>query len=338
MMSKRLTLVAAALLASTSLATAQDKLKLRVADAFPTSHVISVDGAKFWMDRVSALLGDKVAFEYYPAQQLGKAPDFLRLLQSGVVDVAYVAPGYVTDKMPLSDVAMLPGMFKDVCAGSKAYWTLATTGILSTAEYKANNIVPLFASVLPPYQIVANHHEINSLADLKGLKIRTSGGSSDLTVQALGAVPVKLTGPETREGLDRGTIDANLGPHSSLKSYDIFPLVKYGTVGAPLGSFVVTYSMQRRKFDALAPEVRAALEQAGHEANAHLCKALEDENTAAINEMKQLGSKFYTISAADLASFAPEAAKIATDWAKGIDARNKPGSQALAEFRQALGQ
>lgn len=337
-MLKHTMIVTAALLAAASSAGAADTLKIRVADAFPTSHVISVAGARFWMDRVTAQVGGKVTFEYYPAQQLGKAPDFLRLLQSGVVDVAYVAPAYVTDKMPLSDVAMLPGMFKDVCTGSKAYWTLATTGILASAEYKPNGIVPLFAAAMPPYQIVSTRHPIAALANLKGLKIRSSGGSSDLTIRALGAVPIKITGPETREGLDRGTLDANLGPHSSLKSYDIYPLAKFGTVGAPLGSFIVTYSMQRRKWEALSPEIRSAFEKAGRETNEHLCKALEDENTAAIGDMTKLGTKFYTVSDEDRASFMRKTSKIDQEWARGIDDRKKPGSQALAEFKRAIGQ
>jgi hypothetical protein len=39
---------------------------------------------------------------------LGKAKDLLALTQAGVIDIAYVAPGFVSDKMPLSVVAELP--------------------------------------------------------------------------------------------------------------------------------------------------------------------------------------------------------------------------------------
>jgi len=50
-----------------------------------------------------------VAFEYFGAEQLGKARDLLSLTVSGAVDVGYVAPSLVPEKMPLAEVAMLPG-------------------------------------------------------------------------------------------------------------------------------------------------------------------------------------------------------------------------------------
>jgi hypothetical protein len=46
---------------------------------------------------------------HYPAQQLGKATDMLKLTQTGVADIGYVAPAYASDKMPVSEVAILPG-------------------------------------------------------------------------------------------------------------------------------------------------------------------------------------------------------------------------------------
>ena len=93
-------------------AMAQDKkIKLKVADSFPTTHYVP-GFIKKWMEDVTAASGGLVEFEYYGAEQLGKAKDMLTLVQSGVADVAYVAPSYVSEKMPLSSVAELPGGFE----------------------------------------------------------------------------------------------------------------------------------------------------------------------------------------------------------------------------------
>ena len=60
------------------------------------------------MAEVQKRTNNAVTFEHYPAQQLGKAADMLKLTQTGVADIGYVAPAYVSDKMPVSEVAMSP--------------------------------------------------------------------------------------------------------------------------------------------------------------------------------------------------------------------------------------
>jgi hypothetical protein len=86
---------------------------------------------------------------------MGKAKDFLSLVQSGVIDIAYVAPGFVSDKMPLSVVSELPLEFSGSCQGTMAYWNLAKPGgLLDKKEFAPNGVRLLFTIVLPPYQII----------------------------------------------------------------------------------------------------------------------------------------------------------------------------------------
>jgi TRAP-type C4-dicarboxylate transport system substrate-binding protein len=78
------------------------------------------------MAESTRLSGGAVEFEYYPGEQLGKANDILSLTQTGVIDVGYVATSYISEKLPLSSVAELPGSVKTACEGTRAYWALAT--------------------------------------------------------------------------------------------------------------------------------------------------------------------------------------------------------------------
>ena len=98
-----------------------DPVRLRVADSFPADHYLARLVLKPWMDEVSRRTNGAVVFTRYPNQQLGKAADLLRLTQAGVVDIGYVAPSYVSDKMPVSEVAQVPGQFDAVCPGTMAY-------------------------------------------------------------------------------------------------------------------------------------------------------------------------------------------------------------------------
>src|SRR3954463_1535758 len=141
------------LLAATVYAQAADPINLRVADSFPKGHYLVKLILEPWMDEVRKRTNDAVSFEHYPAQQLGKAADMLKLTQTGVADIGYVAPGYASDKMPVSEVAMLPGAFEHSCQGSLAYWKLARSGVIAEQAYAANHIKLLLAVSLPQYRI-----------------------------------------------------------------------------------------------------------------------------------------------------------------------------------------
>src|ERR1700748_1950098 len=80
---------------------AQSKITLRFADALPATHLFTATVAKPWMDEVTKATNGAVTVEHYPAEQLGKAKDMLSLVQSGVADIAFVTPIYISDKLPL---------------------------------------------------------------------------------------------------------------------------------------------------------------------------------------------------------------------------------------------
>ena len=67
------------LIASTILAHAAEPIKLRVADWFPKGHYLVKLVLEPWMEEVQKRTNGAVTFEHYPAQQLGKAADMLKL-------------------------------------------------------------------------------------------------------------------------------------------------------------------------------------------------------------------------------------------------------------------
>src|ERR1700710_311305 len=143
------------LIATTVLAQAADPVKLRVADSFPKGHYLVKLILEPWMEEVTKRTNGAVTFEHYPSQQLGKASDMLKLTQTGVADIGYVAPGYTSEKMPVSEAAMLPGAFEHACQGTLAYWKLARNGVIAEQDYTANSIRLLLAVSLPQYRIFA---------------------------------------------------------------------------------------------------------------------------------------------------------------------------------------
>ncbi|GMV56417.1 MAG: hypothetical protein AMXMBFR6_22220 [Betaproteobacteria bacterium] len=331
-------LLSAALLGlAVGVAHAQDKkLVLRVADSFPPGHAIPDYATKWWMDAVTKATQGAVEFEYYPAEQLGKAKDLLALTQSGVADIAYVGPSYVSDKMPLSAVSQLPGMFTSACVGTSAYWKLAKDGVLRTQEFATNGIRPLFAFVAPPYQVFTTKRRPDVLKNMEGMKLRTTGGAMDLMARKLKAVPVQMAPPDMMESLTRGTIDGGVLAVTSVIAYDFTRAVRYATIGENFGSFVGTYSISEAKWQKLPANVQKAMLELGEQAVQRTCQLMDKNEETLFEKARQAGVSLLRLPEAEHKELAHLFDSLAKEWAEGLDRRGKPGTETLKAYRAAM--
>ena len=326
----------AAALAALSLPAAA-QTKLRVGDSLPVGHFFVEQATKFWMEEVKKATNRAVDFEYYPAEQLGKAKDLLTLTQSGVIDIGYVVPSYVSDKMPLTAVAELPGTFPTSCAGTMAFWKLARgEGMLAKREYDPNNVKILWAIVMPPYQIFSANRKLENLKSFEGMKLRTAGGAMEATVGKLKGVPVRMSAPELHESLSRGTVDGMVFPSASVLAYDLGGLVKSATAGENFGSAVLTYLISNNRFNAMTPAVRKAMLDAGDEATKRACAYADKEVDSDLAKIRQKGATVGPLPASEQAAMKPLMAQVRADWAAQLDKRGRPGSDLLKAFEAAM--
>lgn len=328
-----------ALLCVSQISAAQ-QIKLRVADSFPTGHWISVNITKYMMEQVTERTGKKVAFEYYPAEQLGKAKDLLSLTNSGVADIGYVAPGFVGDKMPLSVVGELPlpTSSASACPLTMAYWKIARPGgVLDQKEFAPNGVRMLFNIVLPPYQLV-NKTRFATLKDIAGMKIRTSGAPKEFALRKLGAVPIQMPTPELNEAMSRGTVDGALLPIGSVPSYGLDLIAKYFTFGENFGSFVATYVISERKWKTLPPDVQKVMADMGEELSRRGCEMADRQENDNVKKLQLAGVTLVKLPDADAPAMREIQRSVGKDWAEGLDRRGKAGTEILNAFNAALQQ
>ena len=333
------TLTAALGLSVVAVGNAQS-VELRVGDSLPPDHIIARHLTQPWIEKVQQASKGEVKIKHYPAEQAGKAKDMLSLTQSGVLDIGYVGPAYVSDKMPLSGVGELPGLFTTSCQVTKAYWSLAKEGgYFYEKEFKPNKIRPLFIAALPPYQLaVSNNKALNDLSDFAGLKIRAAGGAQELSLSKLNAVAVKMAPPDIYESMSRKTIDGTLLPFISLDSYKLSPLIKASTHGANFGTVIVTYSISDRAWNRLSKETQELLTQVGDEVTQNACEQFDREEQEVMAQLEADGVQLIEFNEADQERLTTIIQEVSQNWADRLDARNRPGSEALNEFNNALSQ
>lgn len=309
---------------------AKDKepIKLKVADSFPTTNYLSTEGISFFMNRVEELTDGRVEFEYYPAEQIGKASSYLDLTLSKTIDIGYTS--YATDRLPLSEVATLPGAYNTAEEGSEIVWELIKD-MLMEEEYLKNGVRPLYAVALPQYQLATAKKKITSLEDIKGLKARVTG-TMELAFDDLGASPVFMPATEAYTAMERGTVDGVVFPFTSFAPYQIESIAKYATKNANFGSFTTIYSINEEVFSQLPNDVKQALEQAGEETVIHLSKYLDEKNEELIEDFKSQ-VEMYELTDEEIQKW-DEALEPAWDrWAKGLDKRGFKGTEVVEKYR-----
>ena len=333
-----LSLLGLTLLATPAGVSAQETFKLKVADVLPSNHFVSTNGITYFMDRVTKESGGRITFEYYPGGQLGEARDMLKLTQAGVIDIGFVVPSLVTEKMPLSGVAELPGSFGESCPGTAAYAKLTKSGVVAERDFKANGTVSLLAYVNAPYQVVLARKPLASSADLVGLKLRSVAGPQETLVRALKAVSVRMAAPSIYESLSRGTLDGMLFPATQVVAYDLQGLTKYSTTGENFGTTTVSYLMSQARWAALPADIREIMSRVGDEAGQHLCKVIDSDTAASEQKMQSAGVHMVKLPAADRQDLDRLFGEVQKDWTATLERRSIPAKLATEQFQAALTQ
>lgn len=310
---------------------------LRLADSFPPTHRITVEGGEVFMERATELSGGSIQFEHFPAEQLAGAADLLDAAADGVSDISYVGVAYHGDSLPLSDVGSLPGSFQRSELGSQAYWHVMEDSLMEK-EFLPKGVRPVWAALYPPYNLTTTKVRVETLDDLKGLQIRAAGGTLSRMVQELGGTPVELAAPEIYQALQRGTIDGSAGPISSLGDYNLEEVLKYGTTNLSLGGFVITYVINEDVFQGLSQEQQDALTQAGEEAMMHLTSVFDEDEVTAAEELEAEGMDFYELADDEAERWNTAAKSVWDDWAAELDSQGLPGSETVDMWEDALEQ
>ncbi|MEP7205641.1 MAG: TRAP transporter substrate-binding protein DctP [Casimicrobiaceae bacterium] len=314
---------------------AADKIVLKVADVYPPGHPVAESTAKFFMEHVKKATNGEVDFQYFPAEQLGKGKDLLALTQAGVVDIGLVVPSYVSDKMPLSAVAELPGGFAGSCEGTVALAQQARDGALAKYEFQPNGVRVLIAHTFAPFQFVTTR-KYEGMKSLEGQKMRSLGAAMDITIRKLKGTPVRIPAPEINESMSRGTIDGGLMGYPTVLSYDLARVVKTATRGENFGGAAITYAIAENRFKALPANVQKALVEAGDAATRNGCAVADRDVAPAAEKLKAAGIQLVEFPPEERKALQSLLTSVSEEWAAELDKRGKPGTMVLKDFRAAV--
>lgn len=178
----------------------------------PNFPVVGV-GCKLMADWVREMSGGRMDITVYGGGELIPALEGFDAVSNGAVEMNHGAAYYWAGKLPASQFfAAVPfGMN----ARQMAAWIISGGGQQLWEElYAPFNLQPMLGGNTGVQMGGWFNKEINSVDDLKGLKMRIPGLGGDVLAKA-GGTPVLVSGGEIYTNLERGVIDATewIGPY-----------------------------------------------------------------------------------------------------------------------------
>ncbi|TVR09314.1 MAG: hypothetical protein EA385_07600 [Salinarimonadaceae bacterium] len=254
------TTAAAAFLAIASTG-ASAQTMIRVASFTPEGAVGVRFVMKPWMEAVQAELGDKVEMVPFWGGALGPNPfDQFDLVRSGVVDVAWILPGYTPGQFPQAGATELPFTVESGEEASVVLWRLYEAGLIDGLED-----VHVLTAWTPDITNIHLVRPIEGLDDLAGASLRTAGSTQAMFVEAIGAAPQTLGSVEANEAMQRGTIDGQLQGWTGMQTFGGFAVASAG-YRVPLGASPFFMLMNKQLWDSLPQDVQEVMMKHGGEA------------------------------------------------------------------------
>ena len=175
--------------------------------------------------------GGKIDITVYPYGTLGDTRDINELAQLGVVDFVFTDYAWISSFVPQVQVLTLNYLWPRQRVAEVMEWVVKKGKLMPLLEqkFRANDLVPL-AIVYEGWQWMTSKKPIQSMADVKGLKLRLM--ASKLLVESYksyGASPSPMSYGEVYSGLQTGLIDAQVNPLFAIYSMKFYEVQDYIT-------------------------------------------------------------------------------------------------------------
>ncbi|MBW3572922.1 MAG: TRAP transporter substrate-binding protein [Gemmatimonadetes bacterium] len=261
----------------------------RLASSFPRGLDTIFGAADTLSERVSALTDGRFQIRAYPAGELVPGLQVLDAVQQGTVQAGHSATYYFIGKNPALafDCAVPFGL---TVRGHNA-WLFHGGGLERLREVFADfNIVNFPGGNTGTQMGGWFRRPIQSLADLRGLKMRIPGLGGQV-MDRLGVSVQVLSGGDIYPALERGAIDATewVGPYDDEKLGFHKVVKNYHYPGWWEPGPALTFYVNRRAWDELPKLYQEAFQTASREATLNMMSKYDALNPPALARLVEQG-------------------------------------------------
>jgi tripartite ATP-independent transporter DctP family solute receptor len=279
-----LSCLAAAVLAIASAASAQE---LTMGNVNPPKHGTSQASQQF-ADKLAELTGGKIKITHHHSGVLGGEREVAQQIQLGAVDFGPITTAPLSTLIPEMSVFQLPYIFRDYDHVFKAL----DGGDTITKYYDAvldKRGFKLVGFIAAGYRGIYGHGAINSIADVKGRKVRVQEDKILVaTFKALGMISTPIAFPEVATALQTKVIDYAEGGVNTFYHNKFYDIVK-NVADVRHTHQAVALVMSKASWQKRDAAVKKAIGEAWQHARAFNRKFILDEDKSIQDQVRAKG-------------------------------------------------
>ncbi|MCL4744139.1 MAG: C4-dicarboxylate TRAP transporter substrate-binding protein [Burkholderiaceae bacterium] len=245
-------LCAGLLLATIPMLTAAEQLRIASGDGPQHDGVKAMVDFGKWLGEKS---GGKVTGRVFP-QTLLSVKEIPAGLRDGVADMGLIVHPYHPAEFPEANFIADFSLFAKsnaAAAGAATEYIFGCDECM--AEMKKQGQIYLGNIANAPYSLLTKKPVV-TVADLRGLKIRSGGDAWGRWIEGMGGVKVAMPAAEAYQALSQGVLDAHTHSVGSLVDQSLADVVKHVT-DMPLGVYLgASMNFSAKNWKTMSPEAR----------------------------------------------------------------------------------
>jgi TRAP-type C4-dicarboxylate transport system substrate-binding protein len=260
---------------------AAEPIKLKFATMDPAQTPPVVKAYKPWLDRISKASNGTIEIEVYPGGSLGRNPTVqLKLVKDGVADLAFVVPAYTQGRFPDDEVFNLPFMATDGMEAALASHRMYKKGLLGGYD----DVIVLAHYTTEMYYLHSTI-PIRLPSDLKGRKFRAVNKFQSDVLKKCEAIGIGMPSPKVAENMSRGVIQGAWLDNSAIFTFRVADVAKHHFL-LPFGNASLAVVMNKKKFESLPPEAKAAINKHGGDIVEMWMKVIQGHVNSGMGKLK----------------------------------------------------
>lgn len=227
---------------------------------YPVSNFHTINITKFAED-VEKLTNGEIKITVHPNASLFKMTEIKRAVQTGQVQLGEVIFSSLENEDPIMGIDSIPFLSSGYDKAEKL-WKVSKDVIKK--KFESQGLKILYAVPWPP-QGLYTKKEINSISDMKGLKLRSYNPTISRIAELVGAQPVTIQAAELAQALATGVVNAFISSTATgvdTKAWE--QMTYFYDIKAWLPKNVVF--MNKKVFESLPPAKKNAIIKAAEDA------------------------------------------------------------------------
>jgi TRAP-type C4-dicarboxylate transport system substrate-binding protein len=281
--------------------------------------------------QVEAATNGRVKINIYPSQTLSKGKDNWNAVKAGIADIGWCFHGYWPGMTSLADVISLPALpFTSAEKGSAVLWKLYKKFPSIQRQFQDNHVLLLYTS--NPYILITTKRQVKTLEDLKGLKIRMTGGPPTEQMKSLGGVPMMIPMPGNYIALQKGVTDGMGAPWEAILGFRLYEVVKYYTE-VPFPAVYFSIAFNKNKWNSLPRDIQdAIMSVSGLKGSKFWGRNFFDTAKDGVFQKTGVEINFYSLTPEERAKWLKIGGKpIWNQWVKSMKSKGHPESQDILD-------